>query len=386
MTGRATGQTTTGQAATGHTLAAHSAFSRASGPGLLALLAVLALAMAVVSVGSGAVSLSPGQVVRVLWLELAGTPDPALAGDRLVVVGIRLPRTLLGFMVGAALAVSGALMQGLFRNPLADPGLAGVSSGAALAAALTIVLGQPIMGFLAPLLPAAVAQGAGVAGASFVLLPLAAFGGGMLATLLLYALSTRNGETRVATLLLAGVAIGALTGAATGLLSYISDDRQLRDLTFWMLGSVGGATWERVVTVAPAILPVIVAVPFLARGLNALALGEAEAFHLGIDVQRIKRLTLLLVSVAVGASVATSGVIGFVGLVVPHLLRLLHGPDHRVLMPAAALLGGTLLVGADILARTIVAPAELPIGILTALLGAPFFLWLLLRHNRSLAL
>lgn len=371
--------------ASGRTVAGTPAVSRPSGSGLLAGLVVLALAMIIVAIGSGAVALSPAQVVRVLWQELSGAPDPALAGDRLVVVGIRLPRILLGFMVGAALAVSGALMQGLFRNPLADPGLAGVSSGAALAAALTIVLGQPLMAFMAPLLPAGWSEGAGAAG-PFVLLPIAAFGGGLLVTLLLYALSTRNGETRIATLLLAGVAIGALTGAVTGLLSYLSDDRQLRDLTFWMLGSLGGATWDRLATVAPAILPVLVAVPFLARGLNALALGEAEAFHLGIDVQRIKRLTLLLVAVAVGAAVATSGVIGFVGLVVPHLLRLLHGPDHRTLLPAAALLGGALLVGADVLARIIVSPAELPIGILTALLGAPFFLWLLLARSRDLSI
>ncbi|MFD2250155.1 iron complex transport system permease protein [Pseudochelatococcus lubricantis] len=364
-----------------------SFLARHGGVGLMAALVLLVLAASVVSMGTGAVPLPPERVVRVLWLAATGAPDAISAGDRLVVIGIRLPRTLLGLMVGGALAVSGALMQGLFRNPLADPGLAGVSSGAALAAALVIVLGQPIVTFAA----AALSSWTGAApalqggGTPFALLPLAAFGGGLLVTLLLYALSTRNGETRIATLLLAGVAIGALTGAVTGLLSYISDDRQLRDLTFWSLGSLGGATWDRVVTVAPAILPVFLAVPFLARGLNALALGEAEAFHLGFAVQRIKRATLFLVSVAVGAAVATSGVIGFVGLVVPHLLRLLHGADHRTLLPASALLGGALLVGADSLARTVVAPAELPIGILTAVLGAPFFLWLLLARGRDLS-
>ncbi|MGI6244549.1 MAG: FecCD family ABC transporter permease [Pseudochelatococcus sp.] len=355
---------------------------------LMAALAMLALAASVVSLGTGAVSMPPERVLRVLWLEAAGVHDAVTAGDRLVVIGIRLPRTLLGLMVGGALAVSGALMQGLFRNPLADPGLAGVSSGAALAAAVVIVLGQPIAAAAAALLPAGLGDGLALPGGGtpFALLPVAAFGGGLLVTLLLYALSTRNGQTRIATLLLAGVAIGALTGAITGFLSYISDDRQLRDLTFWSLGSLGGATWDRVATVAPAILPVFVAVPFLARGLNALALGEAEAFHLGIAVQRIKRVTLLLVSVAVGAAVAASGVIGFVGLVVPHLLRLLHGADHRTLLPASALLGGALLVGADSLARTLVAPAELPIGILTAALGAPFFLWLLLARSRDLSI
>lgn len=363
-------------------------FSRFSGLWLMVGLVMLVLAASVVSLGTGAVGLSPERVLRVLWLEVTGAHDMASAGDRLVVIGIRLPRTLLGLLVGGALAVSGALMQGLFRNPLADPGLAGVSSGAALAAALVIVAGQPVGAFLAAVAPAStIGASAWIGGgAPFALLPIAAFGGGLLVTLLLYSLSTRNGETRVATLLLAGVAVGALTGAITGLLSYLSNDRQLRDLTFWSLGSLGGTTWDRLATVTPAILPVFIAVPFLARGLNALALGEAEAFHLGIAVQRVKRAALFLVAVAVGAAVATSGVIGFVGLVVPHLLRLLHGADHRTLLPASALLGGALLLGADCLARTIVAPAELPIGILTAALGAPFFLWLLLTRSRDLSI
>jgi iron complex transport system permease protein len=337
------------------------------------LLALLAAAAATASLGLGAVSIPPGRTLAVLWNWATGAPlDPAAARDSIVIVNIRLPRMLLGLMVGAALAVCGALMQGLFRNPLADPGLVGVSSGAALAAAAVIVLGEAVM----PSLP--------IAQFPFAVLPVAAFLGGLAFTAVLYFLSSGAGRTSVATLLLAGVALGALAGALTGLISFISTDQQLRDLTFWMLGSLGGATWTKVATIAPAMVPVAIAMPFMGRGLNALALGEAEAFHLGLAVERIKRTTILVVALAVGAAVAASGVIGFVGIVVPHLLRLFIGADHRVLLPASALLGAALLVGSDIVARLVVAPAELPIGILTAMIGAPFFLWLLLARRRTL--
>jgi iron complex transport system permease protein len=298
---------------------------------------------------------------------LAG--DSAATGrSELVIRDIRLPRTILVTMVGAALALSGAVMQGLFRNPLADPGLVGVSAGAALAAGATIVLGDSLLAPLFGRLP-------------FFILPFGAFLGGLVASLILYAVATREGRTSVATMLLAGIALGALAGAMSGFLAYLSDDRQLRDLAFWSLGSFGGATWTKVMAVAPILLPLMLAAPFLARGLNALALGEAEAFHLGLHVQRLKAAAILLVALAVGASVAVAGMIGFVGIVVPHLIRLLLGPNHRVLLPASALGGAILLLGADILARTMVSPAELPIGIITAAIGAPFFLWLLLRRN-----
>ncbi|WP_238278124.1 MULTISPECIES: iron ABC transporter permease [Methylobacterium] len=331
-------------------------------------MALLALAACLLSIGTGAVPIGPARVLEVLT---GGWADPMLARDSLVILNIRLPRTLLGLMVGAGLAVSGALMQGLFRNPLADPALVGVSSGAGLAAACVIVLGDRLL------------AGLGIPGPlPFALLPAAAFLGGLAATLGLYLVATRSGRTSVATMLLAGIALGALTGALTGLLVYASDDRQLRDLTFWSLGSLGGATWAKVAATAPAILPVLVAVPFLGRGLNALVLGEAEAFHLGIRVERLKRLAILLVAICVGAGVSAAGVIGFVGLVVPHALRLTLGPEHRRLLPACALLGGALLLLADVAARLVAAPAELPIGIVTALVGAPVFLWLLLGRNR----
>ncbi|OJJ10442.1 iron ABC transporter [Alphaproteobacteria bacterium AO1-B] len=300
----------------------------------------------------------------------APLPETVSARDWIVVMDIRLPRITLGALIGAALAVSGAVMQGLFRNPLADPGIVGVSAGAGLGAALFIVLGN------AALAPAMAVLG-------IYAIPFAAFAGGLINTLLLYRIGTRGGFTSVATLLLAGIALGALTGAITGLLVYVADDNQLRDLQFWGLGSLAGANWEKVASAAPIILTMLLATPFLARGLNALTLGEAAAAHIGIRVQRLKNISILLVAAATGASVAVSGGIGFVGIVVPHLLRLSIGPDHKYLLPAAALLGAILLIGADTLARTIVAPAELPIGIITAFVGAPFFLWILLR-NRGL--
>lgn len=332
---------------------------------LFAALIGLLVTMCVLAMSFGATGIPLARVAA----ALAG----AAGGDALIVLQVRLPRLCLGLLIGAALAVSGALMQGLFRNPLADPGLVGVSAGAALAAAATIVLGDALLVPLIGPLP-------------FAILPVGAFAGGLLTTLGLYLVATRNGRTSIATMLLAGVAFGALAGAVMGLLSYLSDDRQLRDLSFWSLGSLSGASWVKVATVAPLILPMLIASPFLARGLNALSLGEAEAFHLGIPVQRVKAVAILLVAVSIGASVASAGMIGFVGIVVPHVLRLIAGPDHRFLLPASALLGGALLIGADTVARTVAAPAELPIGILTAAIGAPFFLWLLLRRQGGVSL
>ena len=219
----------------------------------------------------------------------------------------------------------------------------------------------------------------------FAILPVAAFVGALTATLILYIVASRGGRTSMAIMLLAGIAFAALAGAGTGWLAYISDDRQLRDLTFWSMGSLGGATWSKVSVVVPMVLPTLIAIPFLAHGLNAMALGEAEAYHLGVNVDRLKVAAILLVSVAVGAAVACSGLIGFVGIIVPHVLRLSVGANYRFLLPASALLGASLLVGADICARTIVAPSELPIGIIMATIGAPFFIWLLLRRGPEFA-
>ncbi len=331
-------------------------------PALLAALAVGVVLSAIAGLSVGAVQTRPGVVLAVVasWL---GAELPAEVSDQVaaVVTIIRAPRVLLGILVGAGLSVSGALMQGLFRNPLADPGLIGVSSGAALAAAGIIVLGGSNLPLLA--------------------LPAGAFCGGALVTLLVMRLARRGGRVSIETMLLAGVAVNAIAGAGTGILVTLSDDAQLRSLTFWTLGSLGGATWPILAGVAPLILLPLLAAPGLAGSLNALLLGEEEAHNLGVSVERLKRGVVLMAALIVGASVAFTGIIGFVGLVVPHLIRLLAGPDHRIVLPGSALLGAALLVSADLASRTVIAPAELPIGVVTTLLGGPFFLGLLARKR-----
>lgn len=336
----------------------------------IGLLVVVLIVVALFSLTTGASDASVRDVLAGWFLD----DDTALsARDRIIIYDIRLPRIVMGILIGAALAVSGAVMQGLFRNPLADPGIVGVSAGAGLGAITVIVLGSTVLG---PLL--------GLFG--IYTLPLAAFAGGLATTLVLYQVATRHGRTSVATMLLAGIALAAMAGAFSGVLISIADDRQLRDLTFWGLGSLAGATWSKIAAAGPIIIASLVAAPFMARSLNAMALGEATAHHLGIPVQRFKNIAIVSVAAATGASVAVSGGIGFVGIVVPHLLRLLIGPDHRYLLPASALLGAALLLLADAVSRTIVAPAELPIGIVTAAVGAPFFLWILLRRRGILDL
>ncbi|MDK4711519.1 iron ABC transporter permease [Rhizobium sp. CNPSo 4039] len=338
---------------------------------VIASLVVVSAAAFLFSITTGA---SNASVIDVVTGILTGSTESTLGiRDRIVIFDIRLPRAVLGFLIGGGLAVSGTVMQGLFRNPLADPGLIGVSAGSSLGAVAMIVLGA---GALAPL-----AHLFGIFS-----LPIAAFIGGLTTTILLYKVATRYGQTSIATMLLAGIALGSLALAATGILIYMADDRQLRDLTFWSMGSLAGSTWSKVAGAGPIILLSLLPLPFMARGLNALTLGEAAAFHMGISVQRLKNIAIVSVAAAVGASVAVSGGIGFIGIVVPHILRMVIGPDHRFLLPASALLGGSLLVVADVVARTIVSPAELPIGILTAGVGGPFFLWMLLRQRSRLSL
>jgi iron complex transport system permease protein len=339
----------------------------------LALLGLsLALAM-ILSLCVGPAAIPAGDLLGAAryWLTGAGAvPAPA---TKTILLSIRLPRMAMGILVGMLLALAGTVLQGLFRNPLADPGLIGVSSGAALGAVLSIVLGSTILaGVLAPL--------------GLYQLPVLAFAGSLLVTVILYAVSTRGGRTSVPTMLLAGIALAAIAAALTGILIYMSDDRQLRDITFWSLGSLSGSTWPKIGALLPLTIMVLVLSAFIARGLNAIMLGEAEAGHLGIAVQRLKGLSILAVSAAVGAAVAFTGTIGFVGLIVPHLLRLAIGPDHRFLLPAAGLAGAILILLADLVSRMAVAPAELPIGIVMALLGGPFFLWLLLRRRAVLEL
>jgi iron complex transport system permease protein len=329
-------------------------------PGLGALLAAAAL----LSVGLGALRIAPDQVIAIVAAHAGidlGVPY-GLDQDA-VLWSIRLPRVVLGVLVGGGLAVAGAALQGVFRNPLADPSLIGVSSGASLGAVAAIVLG--------------------VAAAGSHTLPLLAFAGGVVATLAVYAVARFDGRTEVVTLLLTGLAVNALCGAAVGYLLFIADDQQLRGVVFWSLGSLGGATWPLVLAALPFVALAALVLPLLARSLNLLLLGEREARHLGVEVERVRLLVIVLAALATGAAVAVAGIVGFVGLIVPHLVRLVAGPDHRVLLPASGLLGAALLLFADLFARTVAAPAELPLGVVTALLGAPFFLWLLRRTRRE---
>ncbi len=340
--------------------------STVSARALLAALSLLLLLAFWLALALGPVSLPLLDSVQALW-QLSGlsTAGHEVAQAELIVGQIRLPRALLGLCVGAVLALSGVAMQGLFRNPLADPGLIGVSSGAALGAAVAIVGGAAFGGLPAWLAP--------------YLLSLCAFAGGLGVTALVYRLGRRNGQTSVATMLLAGIALTALAGAAIGLFTYLADDATLRTLTFWNLGSLNGASYARLWPLLLVTAAVALWLPRRARALNALLLGESEARHLGFAVERLKRELVFCTALGVGAAVAAAGMIGFIGLVVPHLMRLLVGPDHRLLLPASALAGASLLLLADLLARLLLAPAELPIGIVTALIGAPFFIYLLLR-------
>lgn len=335
-----------------------------AGPLLFPTLLLILLIVVIAATAVGGAGIPLERIPAALGLA---DPVAMTERDRLVLLSVRLPRIAIAIIIGALLASSGAIMQGLFRNPLADPALVGVSSGGALAAATSIVIGDRMTGHTTPL--------------PFAVLPVAAFGGSLVTTAILQRLASRGRTTSIAIFLLAGLAIAALAGAGIGLLVFIADDRQLRDITFWMLGSLGGATWEKVSLIAPFLLAMLAAVPFIGRGLDLLVLGESEAFHMGIAVERLKRVAIVLIAAMTGAAVAFAGVVGFVGIVVPHLLRLVIGPGHRRLLPASAILGAILLLGADTAARTIAAPAEVPIGVLTALVGAPFFLVLLLRQR-----
>jgi iron complex transport system permease protein len=336
------------------------------------VLTILSAALAVVlvaGVGIGPVFVDPARCLTILGqavgLPVPGDPTPHQTA---ILLDIRLPRVAMAMMVGAALGMGGAALQGLFRNPLADPGLLGVSSGGALGAVAIIVLGTAWAGPLAQ-------------GLDGVAMPLASFAGALAATAVVYAIARRRGLADRATMLLAGIAVNAAAGAATGLLVYMSDNEQLKSLTFWLMGSLGGADWNKVLAALPFLTVPLVLLPRLSRPLNAMLMGDSVAGHLGFDAVRTGRWTVILVTAAVGAAVAVSGVIGFVGLVAPHLVRLAGGPDHRLVLPGAALTGAILLAGADIFARTVAAPADLPIGVVTGALGGPFFIWLLLRRH-----
>ena len=320
------------------------------------LLASLALGIAV-----GPVAIPPGESLRIILAQL-GLPLPGMldAAHRLIITQIRLPRALTGALIGLILGLSGTVMQGIFRNPLASPYLLGIASGASAGAALVIVLHWQLGGMG---------------------LPLGAFLGGALAVISVYRLGVRAGRASPYGLILAGIALGALFSALTSFLITLSSGTQLREIVFWLMGGLGRSNWHYLRLLTPVALGGAVLVLALSRDLNALALGETGARHLGIEPERLRRFLLALVTLLTGAAVAISGTIGFVGLITPHALRLIVGPDHRLLLPATALAGAAFLVLSDTLARTLLSPVELPVGIITAFVGAPFFLYLLVSSR-----
>lgn len=319
----------------------------------MALCAVLVVS-ALWASASGALSIPHGKLLPLLW---SGATDGDDVIWRNVLIEVRLPRIVLAVTVGAALALSGAVMQALFRNPLAEPGLIGISLGGAAGAVSAIVLGAEGLFGIAP----------------------AAFGGSLIATALAYRLGMQR--PGVANLLLAGVAINAICASIVGFFTYQASDVQLRNLTFWNMGSLAGATWSMLAWLVPLVVVICALMLRDWRAMNALLLGEREAQHLGFDLARLRRRLIVLTALLVGPLVAATGTITFVGLVVPHLIRLPLGADHRWLLPNTLAGGATALTLADWLARTAVIPAELPIGIVTSLVGGPFLLWMLTRRS-----
>jgi iron complex transport system permease protein len=324
------------------------------------LLAVVVLATAI-----GSTEIAVPEVWRA-WLAripLLGAAAPAGAIDT-IVFDIRLPRIMLAGLVGAGLAVAGATFQGLFRNPLADPYLVGVSQGAALGATV---------GFLIP---------AAIAVTAFGIIPLLAFGGALGAVAVVYAVARVGKTLPVTTLILAGVALGAFLSSITSYL-IIASGEQLHGIITWLLGRFSVSSWSQVAAVSPYIIGGVAVIWLYARPLNAMQLDEEQAQQLGINVERTKLVLLATASLITAAAVSFCGTIGFIGLIVPHAVRLVWGPDHRFLLPLSALAGAIFLILADTAARTLVSPAELPVGVITAFLGAPFFLYLLRRKKRA---
>jgi len=332
---------------------------------------ILLIAVIILSACIGAVKISLAEFFSIIsnYIGMNGNIEHQPLQEA-VLFTLRFPRVILGVLVGAALAVSGAAMQGLFRNPLAEPGLIGISAGASLFAVLMIVLGSKLFGSF-------------IEQFGYYALSIAAFVGACFTTLLVYRLSVYRGKAVITTLLLVGIAINALSGAFTGLLTYVATDEELRNITFWSLGSLGGASWSNVKTILPFVLIPLVALPFLAKALNALALGESQAAHMGINVNLVKKLVIILATMAVGACVAMCGIIGFIGLIIPHIIRMLAGAGHKTVIVGSALLGAVVLTLSDLLSRIIVAPAELPIGIVTAIIGVPVFIYIIFKEKRA---
>ncbi|ACQ82120.1 transport system permease protein [Beutenbergia cavernae DSM 12333] len=333
--------------------------------GLFVALGIALVVGVVVSAGVGQLAIPPAEVLGSLLhrIGIDALPLPTHPNGDSALWSIRFPRVALALVVGAALATGGVLMQGVFGNPLAEPGVVGVSSGAAAAACAVIVLGWAAFGSWT--------------------IAVAAFLGGLAATALVYATARQAGRTEVVTLVLTGVAVNAVAGAAIAFLTFLGDTQAREEIVFWQLGSLNGTRWPDVAVAAPLMAAGLLVALLLARRLDLLALGERPARHLGVDVERLRILAVVVVAVLAGAAVAFCGVIAFVGLVVPHLIRMFVGPGHRVLVPASALGGAVLLLAADLAARTLVPYADLPIGMLTALVGGPFFFWLIRRTRRG---
>ncbi|SEG26094.1 FecCD family ABC transporter permease [Sphingobacterium lactis] len=329
------------------------------------------LCSCILSISAGAIEITLDSLWRIGWKQLFAEDLGGFTKQQeSVLVAIRVPRVLLGACIGGTLSISGCAVQGMFRNPLAEPGLIGVSSGASLFAVMFIVLGGRFFHELTLLF-------------GYYALSVAAFIGAFLTTFLLYKFSVRNGRTEISSLLLLGIAINALAIAFTGLFTYVATDEQLRNITFWSLGSLGGANWKSLLVILPFQALSIGGLICFGKALNALALGEAQADHLGINSKLINKLIIVLAAIGVGSSVAIAGIIGFLALLVPHLLRITISADHQFLLPGSALLGASFLVLPDLVARTIVIPAELPIGILTAFMGVPMFVIILLQHRKE---
>lgn len=334
-------------------------------------LGVLTLLSLIVTSGMGAVDISFWEWGQII-LAKTGIIDAETDRQKTAILWvIRLPRVITSLLVGASLALCGTALQGLFRNPLADPSIIGISAGAAFSAALVIVAASSFVSLASGWLAGS-------------LLSLATFTGAVVSTFLIFALARQKHRTNVATMLLGGIALNALASACTGLLIFIADDAQLRSITFWTLGSLGGASWTTTGLIALAVLLSVVFLFRLSKVFNALTLGEQEARCIGMPIEKLKIQVVVLTALAIGTAVAFCGMIGFVGLVVPHLLRLTGGGNYRFLLPASVLGGALLLCWADTLARTLVAPAEIPIGVITALLGAPVFLIILYRQKTVL--
>lgn len=335
------------------------------------VLSLFLLASVLSSISMGAVEIPLSALASICYKYIGISADlQHTSQQEAVLLTLRLPRTLMGLVIGGTLSISGAVIQGIFRNPLAEPGLIGISSGASLFAVLMIVLE-------AKLFSAVTAQ------FGYYALAAASFIGALITTFIVYRFSVRDGKTDVASLLLMGIAINALVGAFTGLLTYVATDEQLRNITFWSLGSLGAANWDILSVLFPCSLLCISILLTLGKPLNAIALGESQAAHLGVPAQRLKTIIVVFAAIGVGACVAFSGIIGFISLVIPHILRISVTGDNAFVLPASILLGGALLVLADLLARTLVAPSELPIGILTAFVGVPVFIYIIFKQKKT---